>query len=181
MHPQLEVIRRELSEATVRAEAILDRSPEDRLTQRPPDGGWSAAECIEHLTLTSRALLPQLDQALSGTLTVRLPARLRRDLVGWIVWQGVRPTTKMKAKTSAPFMPGSGRTAAEILAEFRELQSAMLEHLHTANSRPIDRIRIPSPFTERLRYSVFSAFTVLAAHQHRHLAQAERALTAIGV
>ena len=87
---------------------------------------------------------------------------------------------KMKAKTSPPFVPGSDRTTAETLAEFRELQAAMLEHLRMADRRPIDRIRIASPFSERLRYSVFSAFTVLTAHQHRHLGQAERALTAIG-
>ena len=32
----------------------------------------------------------------------------------------------------------------------------------------------------RIRYSLYSAFTILPAHQHRHLAQAERAATVAG-
>lgn len=179
MHPQLEAIATELDEATRRAEAIVSQSSEDRLTKRPPDGGWSAAECIEHLNLTSQAILPRLDQALAGRPAVRLPARLRRDLIGWLIWKGVQPSGKMKAKTSPSFIPGSGRSVGEILAEFRELQTSLLERLRTADGVAVDRIKIGSPFNERVRYSAYSAFSVLAAHEHRHLAQAEQAVAAV--
>jgi hypothetical protein len=36
-------------------------------------------------------------------------------------------------------------------------------------------VRITSPFNERVRYNVYSALTILAVHQHRHLWQAEQA------
>jgi len=40
----------------------------------------------------------------------------------------------------------------------------------------LEKIKIRSPFAEKLKYSVYSAFRVLPVHQRRHLWQAERAL-----
>lgn len=180
MHPQLEAIARELDDATRRAEAVVSRGGDEGLKKRPPGGGWSAAECIEHLILTSRAVLPQLDEALANKRSTRLPARIRCNLIGWLVWLAVRPSMKMKAKTSPDFTPGTDRPADEILAEFRELQAGLLERLQRSDGLAIDRIMIASPFNERLRYTVYSAFTIVAAHEHRHLEQAERALAASG-
>jgi hypothetical protein len=34
---------------------------------------------------------------------------------------------------------------------------------------------VGSPFSDKLKYSVYSALTILPRHQHRHLLQAERA------
>ena len=39
-----------------------------------------------------------------------------------------------------------------------------------------DKVKLVSPFNARLKYNALAAFRILAAHQRRHLWQAERAL-----
>ena len=46
---------------------------------------------------------------------------------------------------------------------------------HIRKGRDLNRLKIVSPFGARLSYNVYSAFRVLAAHERRHVWQAERA------
>lgn len=55
-----------------------------------------------------------------------------------------------------------------------ELQAAQIRFVRAADGRPVDRVRITSPFDARLRYSLYSAFVILPRHQRRHIVQAER-------
>lgn len=178
MHPQLEAIERELESATDRVDGLAARWSEEKWAARPAEGGWSAQECIAHLNLTSRSYLPLLDEALARPGQSRgTPARMRRDLVGWLIWKSVAPGAKMKAKTAPQFVPHSDEPVTRVLADFRDLQGELLERLRASDGRPLHRIRVASPFSDRVRYSLFSGFSILATHEHRHIAQAERALT----
>jgi hypothetical protein len=177
MHPQLVAIEGELQSATARVDALAERWPEDRWRTRPPEGGWSALECLTHLNLTSRSYLPLLDEALGRAGGKGgMPARFRRDLIGWLIWKAVAPEGKMKAKTSPQFVPHPDEPVAQVLANFRELQAALLDRLRAADGRPLHRIKVASPFSDRVRYSLYSGFSILAAHEHRHINQAERVL-----
>ena len=42
----------------------------------------------------------------------------------------------------------------------------------------LDAVKITSPFARQVRYSMWSSFCLTAAHERRHLGQAERALEA---
>ena len=48
-----------------------------------------------------------------------------------------------------------------------------------AEAVPLNRVMLTSPFNERLKYNAYAALRVLAAHQRRHIWQAERALRGI--
>ena len=49
--------------------------------------------------------------------------------------------------------------------------------LVTRDAREVDlRMKIVSPFDKRVRYNLVSAFHILAAHERRHLWQAEQAV-----
>jgi hypothetical protein len=179
MHPQLKEIEGELESATARVEQLGEQWSEESWRKRPADGGWSAVECIAHLNLTSRSYLPLLDEALASRgQQGATPARMRKDLIGWLIWKAVRPDTKMKAKTAPAFVPQADGTVASVLSDFRDLQGALIERLRAADGRPLHRIKVASPFNDRVRYSVYSGFSILSAHEHRHIDQAERALKA---
>ena len=83
-------------------------------------------------------------------------------------------------KTTADFIPEANVPREELISEFERLQSELAGLIRESDGLPIHRVKIPSPFDPRGRYSVYSAFTILPAHQHRHLGQAERALDQIG-
>jgi DinB superfamily len=62
----------------------------------------------------------------------------------------------------------------EVLPAFLACQDEVLQVIAAAKGLPLDRMKITSPFDHRVRYSVWSSFCANAAHQRRHLWQAER-------
>ena len=47
--------------------------------------------------------------------------------------------------------------------------------LQQAQGRRLDQVKVVSPFDSRISYNLFAAFRLFAAHERRHLWQAERA------
>jgi hypothetical protein len=82
---------------------------------------------------------------------------------------------EIKAKTIAAFVPTSDRPAEEVMAEFDRLQTEQIALTRAADGLPIDSVKMASPFNAKVRYNIFSALSILARHQHRHLWQAEQA------
>lgn len=87
----------------------------------------------------------------------------------------------MRARTPPPFEPEGVGSMADTVAAFEGLQRMLVGLLRDAAARgvPLDRLKVASPFNGRVKYSVWSAFRVLAAHQRRHLWQAERVRQAL--
>jgi hypothetical protein len=63
-----------------------------------------------------------------------------------------------------------------VVAEFETLQRELIALLAEAEGLAIAKIKVRSAFNAKLRYSAYSALRVIAAHQRRHLWQAEGAL-----
>lgn len=177
-------MRQELADLVTQYDAALARLralaavlPADAAGRRPADGGWSPAECVAHLNLTSRAFVPILRAGLDEARRLGQPApsRLSRDFFGWLISKIAGPSRRFKSRTPASFVPAGERPMAELVAEFERLQADHVACVREADGLPIDRVKVPSPFEARLRYSLYSALTLIPAHQQRHLIQAEAA------
>lgn len=177
MHPQLQALVDDFGSARERLHRLQATVPADQWARRPAEGSWSMAECVAHLNLTSQAYVGPLREALARGRAAdgAAPAHFRRDPLGWLVWRAVRPEARMKVKTSASFVPTADASAAEIAAEFDRLQDEQIALVRQADGLPLNKLKIVSPFGPGFKYNVYSAFTILPAHQHRHLQQAERA------
>lgn len=174
-------IERELSEATARAWALV-RSTDGRLfTVRPDPKSWSAAECLAHLTLSTEKFLPVLKVALEdaekrGLHSDRPP---KMDVIGRVLRWFLEPPIRQRMKTAAPLVPKSVRAKAEAFGEFSALQERLLEIIRGSKRVDLRKVKIVSPFDKRVRYNLYSAFRIIAAHQRRHLWQAEQAVAAL--
>ena len=178
MNAQLQALIDELGSARERLHRLVATVPEERWTERPAPESWSPAECVAHLNLTSVAFIPGLREAITRARANgggRAPARYRHDMLGWMLWRSQKPGGGMKVKTSAAFIPGANVPRAELIAEFDRLQDEQMELVRLGDGLPLSKIKVPSPFAPRLKYSVYSALALLPTHQHRHLLQAERA------
>jgi hypothetical protein len=177
-------MRQELTELVAQYDAALARLhalaaalPPAHASRRPADGGWSPAECVAHLNLTSQAFVPILRSGLDEARRLGQPApsRLSRDFFGWLVSKVAGPNRRFKSRTPPSFVPTGDRPLAELVAVFERLQADHVACVREAVGLPIDRVKVPSPFEARLRYSLYSALTLIPAHQQRHLIQAEAA------
>lgn len=178
MHPQLQLIADEYRGAQRRLYDLVRAIPAERWGRRSDPDGWSVAECVAHLNLTSAAYLPLLEEALerarAGKATAPAPARYRRDPVGWLLWKMMGPPVRVRTKTIARFLPSGAVAPSILIEEFDRLQTAQLASVAMADGLPLESVRVTSPFNARVRYNLYSCFTILPRHQHRHLWQAEQ-------
>jgi len=173
---QLADLEIQLDQQTSRMRALVDNLDEQSWGRRPPSGGWSVAECIQHLNITSRSLLPALHAALERLSSGgrREPSRYRRDLFGWLLTRSLEPPARRKYVTSAPFDPVDIEPREEVVAEWANLQDSLKGVIRACHGLDLMKATIVSPFNKRVRYNVYSALLILATHQRRHLWQAEQ-------
>lgn len=181
MTDPLQTVEDELNATTERARTLVDSTPGRFFTVRPSLTQWSAAECLAHLSITTEMFLPVLRKTLDEARNKHLTANgaPKMDLFGRIMRWFLEPPVRSRIKTTPAFVPKSVRAKSETLAEFVALQTKLLDMLHSATDLPIGRLKIKSPFDSRVRYNVYSAFLIVAAHQRRHLWQAEQAIDAL--
>ena len=171
----IEGVEKELNEATRRAWSLVQSTDGRLFTVRPQPGRWSAAECLGHLSLSTELFLPVLRTALDRAKSGATKRKPKMDLVGRILRWFLEPPIRQRVKTSAPFVPKSVRAKADAFSEFASLQERMIELLHEAAQSDLGQ-KIVSPFDRRVRYNLYSAFRIVAAHERRHLWQAEQTI-----
>lgn len=175
---QVSALLDELRETSRQAEKIFESNTTGHLQQRAGEKRWSAAKWVAHLNLTNRAFLSPLGAAIrelrekallaTGPFHLNWNARLLKYML--------EPPSRLRLPTRAPFQPLPMREPEIVLREFSALEKELDEKLDSARSLALDRVKINSPFAEKVRYNCYSAFVVIAAHNRRHLWQAKQAL-----
>src|SRR3954449_7189405 len=107
MGEQLPALVAEFRAINERAKALVQRAGEAKLMDRPPKGGWSVAECLEHLNLTTRAFLPQWRDALKAARAQGLlgDGPYHTDFWGKLLTWTLEPPPKFRMPTTTPFNP----------------------------------------------------------------------------
>ena len=178
MAESIELVEKELQEATRRAWSLVHSTDGRMFTVRPHPSSWSAAECLAHLSMSTELFLPVVAAAMDEAERRGLKPRKnpRMDLLGRTLRWFLEPPIRQRVKTSAPFVPKAVRAKADAFAEFATLQGKLAELVARARDIDVSRVKIVSPFDRRVRYNVYSAFRIIVAHQRRHLWQAEQAV-----
>src|SRR5947207_1996287 len=154
MPSQLESLAAEFRAINHDVRALVARAGIERLTERPAKGGWNIAECLEHLNLTTRAYLPLWRAALADAPAGSGPYKL--DLWGKVLVWMLEPPPKFKMPTTQPFMPLQTPAPDQVLPAFLATQEELLTALAAADGRALDKVKLSSPFNQRMRYNVWS-------------------------
>jgi hypothetical protein len=176
---QIDSLITQLRESARYAQEMFQSHTTGQLQHCPGEGRWSAAECVAHLNLSNRAYLTVLDAAICELREKAHPAR-RPFHLNWnarLLKYWLEPPSRLRLPTSAPFQPLPVRDTEEALREFLELEKELEEKLDSARGLALDRVKINSPFAENVRYNCYSAFVLIAAHNRRHLWQADQSLS----
>ena len=171
----LDAVEKELNEATRRAWTLVQSTDGRLFTVRPTAMSWSAAECLAHLSISTEMFLPVLRKAIDDTRHKKRKAKPKMDVLGRVLAWFLEPPIRKKVKTAAPFVPRAVRAKAEAFGEFATLQEKLIDLLRAAREADLGA-KIVSPFDKRMRYNLYSAFRIVAAHERRHLWQAEQAV-----
>ena len=172
MPPQISELQQQLTDVTDRVSRSFGGLSAEELRRRPAPDRWSVAECMAHLTMTTQAMLPDLEAVMA-----RAPASagrpLRPSFLGGKLARWLEPPVRRRMKTSASFVPSPANTDGDVLEEFTQSQEKLRELLRLYGDRDLNRVYVRSPFNRLVRYNAYSAFLILVAHQRRHVWQAE--------
>jgi len=105
--------------------------------------------------------------------------RYRKDFAGSFFAMMVGPLPMLgkirigKVKTTNDFVPTGTHPKQETLATFKRDQDTIIDLVREGDGLPLDRVKIKSPFGEKISYNCYSAFVILHRHEQRHLDQAQ--------
>jgi hypothetical protein len=163
-------VTHQIRQATWDAEALLSgRDNADLLVRLKPQS-WCVAECLDHLTQTTRAFLPAISEALARAPKLRTNRRLRTGVVPSLFIRSLNPPYRIRFKVLPQLVPQT-LSSEEAWSGFTVSQSELLATLSSAAGLAIDRVSVKSPVYARISYNIYGVFRMLAAHQNRHVWQ----------
>ena len=150
-----------------------------QLRWRPPGGGWSVGQVLEHLVLSHEPYVARMRAALEQGHERARERGARPWKPTWLGAFIVRSQmAPRKVKTGRWFDPGpeAGPGAAH---RFLATVRAVAELVQASDGADL-RVRLVSPVAPVFRPNLGDAFLLLVVHAERHLRQIERVLAEPG-
>jgi len=174
--PDLQTIVDELDISDREARRIIDGLSDKQANWQPRETAWSIAQCLDHLARGNVMYAKALRAALHESRAARKP---RREPVrpGWLSAMFIRslePPPKRKMRAPKKIVPASSANKDEVLQAFLHSQEAMRSVIWEGANLDLNRIRFRNPFVGFLRFTVGAGLMIIAAHDRRHLWQAQQ-------
>jgi hypothetical protein len=163
-------VERHLSEALKNFQNL----PDSTLLRLAANGGWSIAQCLEHLNRYGNYYLPRIQKELAvyaGPSTDTFKSTWLGDYFSKMMQPG-----KGKMKTFKGYAPPPSLNAHAVVAEFVAQQETLLSCLHQAHTVNLNTIRIPVSIARFIRLKIGDVLQFVIMHNERHLLQAKRNL-----
>ncbi|TVP47418.1 MAG: DinB family protein [Gemmatimonadales bacterium] len=152
-----------------------------QLNARPPSGGWSVAQNLDHLIRLNESYWPVVEELRRGEhrppFTARLP--FLPQSLGRMLLKGVQPDRKRKMRTFPVWEPADEEIPGDIVPRFLAHQEELRSLIASCGDLVEGQAVISSPANRQIVYPLDAAFDIIVAHEERHLAQAREALAAV--
>jgi len=180
--PEIEDFRRQFERLADEADALVAPLSDDQFAWQSSPATWSIAQCIDHLNVTARLYLPQLDEGIANAIRQGLYGEgpFKYWWLGRMMVRMMEPPPRMRVKAPVAFHPPPARTRREIMAAFRAYQVQYVDRLRQANGLDLARSRVRSPAASWVHMPLGTGFAAMTAHERRHLWQAKRVIEAPG-
>lgn len=175
---------RQFHDTQVHAGRLLTTFSPAQCNWRSHAAAWSIAECVQHLTITARsvqrAMEPAVEQGRERGQTGAGPFRY-----GWFSrWFEAEmeppPKRRMKAPPVFAVTAGSSLDTDAVLSAFGSAGTTWRELLEAARGLGLRRIKVTSPAMRLFRFPIGAYWRINAAHERRHLWQADKVAAAPG-
>lgn len=138
-------------------------------------GGWSIAQCLDHLNSYGNFYLPQINKALNRNPSKNFHAAFKSSWLGNYFTQMMLPGSGKKYKAFKKHIPEKNLDAYAVVAEFIHQQELLAAYLKTARHKNLNT-RIPISISPFIKLKLGDVFQFIIAHNERHLEQARKNL-----
>jgi DinB superfamily len=177
-----DTVLRELSQADRDAQDLV-RGLSDAQLNWQPNGGkaWSVAQCLDHLTKANTVYTTAMRTAVSNRKPdVHAAESIIRP--GWFESYFIKildAPPKRRLKSPKKIVPSAKLNGGEVLRAFLSSQEAIRAVIRDSKHIDLNRVRFKNPFVSIFRFSVGAGLLILAAHDRRHLWQAQQTRSAL--
>lgn len=146
--------------------------PEDELITASATGGWSVAQCLEHLNTYGDYYLPLILEKTQRGTAGTTEQSFKPGMLGNYFVKVTDPKTstqKMKARKMHQPQPGD---PYGIVARHLEQQERLLSYFGKASKLDLNSNKVPVSIMPVLKIKLGDALRFLLCHNERHLRQA---------
>lgn len=138
-------------------------------------GGWSIAQCLEHLNTYGNYYLPLFEKGLSESPDKPEANVIKSSWLGRKSIESMNPETgKKKFKALKKHIPVPDLDTQAVVAEFINHQERLLQIIRLAKSKDLQQIKISISIAKFLKLNLGDALQFLIVHNERHIQQANR-------
>ncbi|KAA6439129.1 DinB family protein [Dyadobacter flavalbus] len=156
--------------------ALFQNQPEELLNRPSETGGWSIAQCLDHLNSYGNYYLPLINKKLSAAKSDSESPFSGTWLGSYFVKMMEPGPAQKKYKAHKNHVPAAKLNAVQTIETFITQQETMLLYLRDAQSKDINNPKIPLSVARIVRINVGDVFRFLVTHNERHMQQAKRNL-----
>lgn len=171
--PLIEKLEEQVEESINIAVRTFQNLPSEFLLKPSETGGWSIAQCLEHLNGYGYFYLPQIQQALERNKHRKANVFFKSGWLGKYFTQMMEPKSGKKYRAAKMHIPSVDLDAYAVVAEFILQQERLLAYLNQAKTTDL-AIKVPISISRFIQLKLGDVFQFIIAHNERHLNQAKR-------
>ena len=174
--PELELYRQQFENIRQQAQEVTAGLDEARFNWRPTPSAWSIEECLAHLTMVGQWEIVAIEKAIDGGRERGITGRgpFQYGAIDRFIVDQTSPPVRHPLPAPERFVPLHGQPVTAILPTFLHVQDQLTRQLERADGLDLRRVKVSTPISRFLKMSLGMMFAQVAAHERRHLAQAQR-------
>lgn len=161
-------------EAVARGFAVAEGLDEQQFNWQPLPTAWSIGKCLMHLNETNSWYQQRMELPLRKARTLGWRAKAPFQLRGLGKWfvDSQEPPPKLRMRAPRKLVPPSHVDMAHCMKLWRNTHDSLINMIQAADGMDLHRIKVRG-LIPLVRYSMGTVFSIIAAHDRRHLWQAE--------
>lgn len=147
------------------------------ISTKPAKKRWSAVQCINHLNNTAEVYIGQITKAIKEAKPDNSDnSNFKVRLITKYMVSSLEPPYKFKMKTFPVFEPVeiSPEKTDFVFDKFYDIQNDFKNLIEKSFHYNLKKVIVKSPISSLVRFRLGEVFPFLAAHQRRHIWQAEK-------
>ena len=155
----------------LRARALVQACTRAQLNWRD-SGAWGVADCLDHMARSNTLVGRAITAAIAAPRQYGKGLRAPRWLSNWLI-RLTEPPPRWRVRAPRPLIPDPREWGEDILDAYVESHEHLVAAIRTSSSADLERISFRHPALP-LRLTILAGLRQMAAHDRRHLWQAER-------
>jgi DinB family. len=155
----------------------------EELNWKRSEKSWSVAQCLDHLITINSLYFPLFEKMRTSDIASTFLEKHSplSGFFGRYLVNSMRPENPKKMKTSKKACPSASEIDSGIVLRFEDHQRELGDHIIKISPEiELSRI-ITSPLAGFVTYSLDDCLTMLVVHEQRHMQQAKRVMSDLGI